>query len=228
MLAGAAILGLGGAAVSMAAGPALRVTSVVRADPSSGRLVRKLVAPAARAGEGSGLSAAGIFRSRTRIDRLVEEAARRHSVDPLLIRSVIEVESNYNPFATSPKGAEGLMQLIPSTARRFGVRNSFDPSENIDGGVRYLKYLQGLFQDDRLALAAYNAGEAAVTRHRRIPPYPETQDYVLRVGSKYGEMKRRVGLEAAEAKPGDSSQPELYRPVESYVDPQGRLHLRTR
>jgi len=147
-------------------------------------------------------------------------------VDPLLIHSVIQVESNYNPFALSPKGAEGLMQLIPGTARRFGVDNSFDPKQNIDAGVRYLKYLQDMFEDDRLTLAAYNAGEGAVVKHQWIPPYRETQEYVRRVGQKYEDLKKKAGGEAGSG-PVDATGTE-YRPVISFVDAEGRLHLRTR
>lgn len=222
-------MGLGAAGISAAAEPALKATSVVRADSSSGRLVRRLIVPAVRtrAADGSTRSLADIFRQRARVDDLVEEAARKHNVDPLLVHSVIQVESNYNPFAVSPKGAEGLMQLIPSTARRFGVKNAFNPSENIDAGVRYLKYLQGLFEDDRLALAAYNAGEGAVARYKWIPPYPETLDYVDRVGKKYGELKRDARQKAGTALPEGAEKPR-YRPLEAFIDSDGRLHLRTR
>src|SRR5581483_12304992 len=106
------------------------------------------------------------------------------------VDSVVQVESNYNPFAVSNKGALGLMQLMPATARRFGVENPFDPRQNIQGGVRYLKFLQDTFRDDRLAIAAYNAGEKAVTKYKGVPPYPETVSYVAKVGTKYGQRKR--------------------------------------
>ncbi len=126
---------------------------------------------------------------------------------------MIQVESNYNPYAVSPKGAQGLMQLMPETARRFGVRNTFDIKENIEGGVRYLKYLGTLFPEDpRLTIAAYNAGEGAVWKYgNSIPPYRETEQYVDRVGKRYGqarraaekkekkETKKPAGLETAQA-----------------------------
>jgi soluble lytic murein transglycosylase-like protein len=107
------------------------------------------------------------------VNELVANIARRHEVEPSLVDSVIRVESNYNPNAVSSAGAMGLMQLIPSTARRFGVNNTFHPEQNIEGGVRYLKYLMQLYKgDERLALAAYNAGEGAVASKaafRHIP-----------------------------------------------------------
>jgi soluble lytic murein transglycosylase-like protein len=176
-------------------------------------------------------SAQAALRARTEISKLVEQTARAHDVDPLLVHSMIRVESNYNPSAVSPKGAEGLMQLIPSTARMLGVSDSFDPGQNIEGGVKYLKYLQGVYKDDRLALAAYNAGPGAVDKYKSIPPYPETQNYVKQVGKEYG-----VALKAAAANPPEpavvsvetpQSTEEKHPQLEQFVDPDGRLHLRT-
>jgi soluble lytic murein transglycosylase-like protein len=114
---------------------------------------------------------------------LVEAVARETRLDPLLLHAVIATESAYNPVALSPKGAQGLMQLMPATARRYGVVNAYEPRHNILGGARYLADLLAMFdQDVQLALAAYNAGEQAVLRHgRRIPPYRETGAYVPRV-----------------------------------------------
>jgi len=112
----------------------------------------------------------------------IRAAAERYSLPEALISAVIRVESGFNPKAVSRKGARGLMQLMPSTANLLGVRNSFDPGENIDGGARHLRALVERFSYDvPLALAAYNAGEQAVVSYRGIPPYPETQDYVTRV-----------------------------------------------
>jgi hypothetical protein len=220
------------------------VRSVVRAD-AHGRLVRTVVvtprvtpyvqAKSAAAGSDEEAQLSG-QQEFAQLPALVEEAARRHDVDPLLVHSVIQVESNYNPYAVSPKGAQGLMQLMPATARRFGVRNSFDVKENIEGGVRYLKYLGTLFpQDPRLTIAAYNAGEGAVWKYgNNIPPYRETEQYVDRVGRKYGqarrttgksEKKKAAGLETAQA--AKPSQPEdSYAPVQAFIDSEGRLHLR--
>jgi len=113
---------------------------------------------------------------------LAGRIARLHAVDEGLVRAVIEVESRFDAFAVSPRGAMGLMQLMPKTAQRFAVSNPFDPVENIDGGVRYLKELLGRYEGRiPLALAAYNAGEEAVDRHRGIPPYRETRQYVTRI-----------------------------------------------
>jgi hypothetical protein len=117
----------------------------------------------------------------------IREAAARHGVPERLVSVLIRVESGFNPRAVSPKGARGLMQLMPGTASLLGVRNSFDPRENIDGGVRHLRGLLDRFPDSLpLALAAYNAGEQAVAHHRGIPPYPETQGYVARILSLLG------------------------------------------
>ena len=117
---------------------------------------------------------------------LIREAAERYRVDPRLVAAVIDVESGARPTVRSPKGAIGLMQLMPATAQRYGVRDArrlLDPAVNIDVGTRYLSDLLSLFEGSvELALAGYNAGETAVLRHRnRVPPYPETQEYVQRV-----------------------------------------------
>jgi soluble lytic murein transglycosylase-like protein len=111
---------------------------------------------------------------------LIEEAARHAQVNPALLRAVVAVESAFDPHAVSPKGAQGLMQLLPATARRYGVHRPFDPKDNLRGGASYIRDLLKRYGNDlELALAAYNAGEDAVDRHgRTIPPFPETQAYV--------------------------------------------------
>lgn len=232
--------------VTIPKGP-VHVRSVVRAS-ASGKLVRtvvvtpKLVTPGVetpRAGDSVPATSA-IPDSALTIPELVRSTAKKYEVDPLLVHSVIQVESNYNPYAVSPKGAQGIMQLMPGTARRFGVSNTFDPKENIEGGVRYLKYLQTLFPNDlRLAIAAYNAGEGAVWKHNnQIPPYPETEQYVHRVGLRYGQAKKQAPvvteppqLTASAAQPEKSEPaappPPSYSPVRYSYDASGNIYLRT-
>jgi soluble lytic murein transglycosylase-like protein len=111
---------------------------------------------------------------------IIDRVSAAHNVDARLVRAMISVESGYQERARSPKGAMGLMQLMPATARRFNVTDPYNPQANIEGGIRYLRTLLDRFPE-RLALAAYNAGEAAVDRFRGIPPYAETRDYVTRV-----------------------------------------------
>ncbi|HVQ76748.1 MAG TPA: lytic transglycosylase domain-containing protein [Candidatus Binatia bacterium] len=113
---------------------------------------------------------------------VIREVAERHGISVSLVESVIRVESGFNAGAVSPKGARGLMQLMPATAAMLGVRNAFDPRENIEGGVRHLRYLLERYPGNLpLVLAAYNAGEGAVSQYGGVPPYPETQQYVRKV-----------------------------------------------
>jgi soluble lytic murein transglycosylase-like protein len=120
------------------------------------------------------------------IDAAITMAAARHNVDPNLVRAVVKVESNFNPNAVSRKGAMGLMQLMPSTARQLKVQNPFDPEQNVDAGVRHLKQLLESYGGDvKLTLAAYNAGSGAVARSAGIPRYAETQNYVRRITNLY-------------------------------------------
>ena len=137
--------------------------------------------------------------NRERIAEMVREVSKRYSVDPVLIHAVIETESNWNPTAVSSRGASGLMQLIPGTAQQMGVTNVFDPKQNIDGGVHYLRTLLERYNGDLdKALAAYNAGPGAVDRAGGIPRYRETQDYVRKVTNSYnhpgsGRMATALG-----------------------------------
>lgn len=206
-----------------------RITSVVRVDARTGRLVRVMDVSRAK---GPGVPAVP-DEAVSRVSGLVEETARNYGVDPLLVKSVIQTESAFRPTALSNKGAQGLMQLMPATARRFGVNDSFDPKENIEGGVKYLKYLQDLFQDDRLAIAAYNAGEGAVTKYNGVPPYKETTAYVEKVAKSYASSKdaaAKLSGVAPKAVPdsADSEQQEERHPsLKAYVDSQGHLHMTT-
>lgn len=124
-------------------------------------------------------------------DRFIVESATRNGVDPILLYAIMHRESSFHRMAVSPKGARGLMQLMPGTAARFGVSNIFDPRQNIEGGARYVRFLLDTFDGDvRLALAGYNAGEGAVMRYgNRVPPYSETQEYVRRISERYALMR---------------------------------------
>ncbi|MGC2764884.1 MAG: lytic transglycosylase domain-containing protein [Candidatus Acidiferrum sp.] len=148
------------------------------------------------------------------VEKLVREAAERHRVDPALVRAVIETESNWNPSAVSRKGALGLMQLIPTTAQRFGVNDAFSPKQNVDAGVKYLKTLLERYNGNLdLALAAYNAGEGAVDRAHGVPAFRETRNYVQRVQEAY-------------YRPGSGRLENAYtrtNPIHRVVDPNGRI-----
>ncbi len=136
---------------------------------------------------------------RTKYDPVIERYADRYGVDPVLVRAVIQVESDFNPHCVSHKGARGLMQLMPGTARRYGVARIHDPEENIRGGIHYLADLLQMFSNDLTrVLAAYNAGENAVARYGGIPPYEETSTYVQRAltvyyGRPYGHAMSFAG-----------------------------------
>ena len=206
--------------------PASHLASVVKVDARSGRLVRTAAMASASGRVVAGTQAWSELA--TALDDFVRQTAERYQVDPLLVRSVIQAESNYNPAAVSAKGAQGLMQLMPQTARRFDVKNSFSPWENIDGGVRYLKYLLDLYgkreSPETLALAAYNAGEGAVLKHGGVPPYQETTDYVRKVAKNWKDARAEADRLAAPPPPEAAA----YRPVEHYTDARGVLHIRTR
>jgi len=151
----------------------------------------------------------------------IQDAATRHGVDVELIKAIIQVESNYNPMAVSSKGCKGLMQLHPDTAKRFGVQNIFDPAENIEGGVKFLKFLLEYFKNDTSkVLAGYNAGENAVTRYKGIPPYRETKDYVKKVEALYQSAEL---LQSALPEPTERVRKRVYR----VVKPDGNILFTT-
>ena len=131
-------------------------------------------------------------RSKNSFDNIIRQAAQTHGVSEGLIKAVMHTESGFNSNARSPVGAQGLMQLMPATARRFNVSNSLDPQQNIFGGAKYLSWLMKRFNGNtNLALAAYNAGEGNVDKYGGIPPFRETQDYVRRVTSRYNNLYAR-------------------------------------
>jgi soluble lytic murein transglycosylase-like protein len=208
-----------GVAAAVLEGAGAPSVSVVRADPRTGRLVRTVV-PQRPPG------AAGVPGIAETVDRI----ARQNQLSPRLVHSVIQAESNYDPNAVSPKGAQGLMQLIPATARRFGVANVFDPADNIQGGARYLKHLLELYKgDEALALAAYNAGEGAVSRYGGVPPFPETQGYVAKVRRRLaGDTEPRTPVTEPPSAPltdvRGSVAEVVYNPIREVMDSNGRIY----
>jgi soluble lytic murein transglycosylase-like protein len=152
-------------------------------------------------------------------DPIINKYANHYSLDPTLIKSIIETESGFNPKAISPKGARGLMQLMPATAQRLGVSNSFDPEDNIRGGVKHFRSLMDNFNNDlKLSLAAYNAGENRVQRLGRIPEIKETRDYVKSITSRLEKIDTNPPAEAA-------AEEAIHPPAYRFVDGSGILHL---
>ena len=199
------------------------MTTVVRADVRTGRLVRNvLMEPKA---------AVVSTEMKAMIDRIADE----QGVESQLVHSVIRAESNYNAGAVSPKGAQGIMQLIPSTARRFGVSNTFDPKENIEGGVKYLRFLLDYYRGDYAkAIAAYNAGESAVDKYNGVPPFAETQNYVSQVArnlSAARNLKAARDVEpspvALAAKSVSDNYREPARPIQTSTGSDGLIYYRT-
>jgi hypothetical protein len=184
-------------------------------DRVDGRSARLLVtfdpgsdgAPSVRAPTPTRSKTTGRRATDPALDVIVFKAAGAHRLDPALIHAVIAAESGYSPTAVSRKGAQGLMQLMPATARDYGVTNPFDPRQNVNAGAQHLRRLLDTFgQDTTLALAAYNAGEGAVMRHGgRVPPFGETQAYVPRVLQRYASL--RQGPLAHAAMPASNSAP---------------------
>lgn len=154
-------------------------------------------------GYSSSLSGKGSY------DHIIEKIAHKYDLPSELIHSIIKAESNYDPYAVSSKGAAGLMQLMPKTAEQYGVKDRFDPVENIEGGTKYLKDLIKIYdQNLELILAAYNAGQEAIKRYQGIPPYPETINYIEKVKSAYGRRDLQTRTR-----------------IYTYYDKEGRLVL---
>jgi soluble lytic murein transglycosylase-like protein len=209
-----------------------RYSSVVRPDLRTGKLVRSVVVISKPVNEQRVQE--NVVRARVvnasdpaqppaaleNINEAVQRIAAEHSLPPQLIHSVIKVESNYNPYAVSNKGALGMMQLIPETARRFGVTDVFNPVDNIRGGAKYLRYLLDLYSwNYPLALAAYNAGEAAVAKYGGIPPYTETQNYVLLVRKELEAARKNAAAKPVAAAP-QPEEPKETGPAHIVLEPQ--------
>jgi hypothetical protein len=208
-----------------------RVTTVVRADEKTGHLVRSAVVKPveispAPAGIPAPVTAETVPAGMPDLIRLIDRIASEQGVEDSLVHSVIRAESNYNPHAVSPKGAQGMMQLIPSTARRFGVNNAFDVRENVLGGVKYLKFLLDYYNNDYVrAIAAYNAGEGAVDKYKGVPPFSETREYLYRVAQNLKAARARHTAPVETAAAGGSA--ETYRRIETSVGSDGKIYFRT-
>lgn len=188
--------------------PAIHRFAPLKSDGSSSRRTTPEQSAASR-----NMSLVG-GHSKEYLERLVRETASRHRIDPALVKAVVETESSWNPRAISNRGAVGLMQLIPGTAARMGVGNAFDPQENLEGGVRYLRTLLERYNGDlHLSLAAYNAGERAVDRAGGVPRYRETRNYVQKITDSY-------------FRPGSDRQPQAFdapRRIYRLTDERGRV-----
>jgi soluble lytic murein transglycosylase-like protein len=208
--------------------PQGHITTTVRADAKTGRLVRStVVPPLAVQPLPSQLRAVSTKPASPQLDEMIDSIADAQGVENHLVHSVIRAESDYNANAVSPKGAQGLMQLIPATARRFGVANAFDVKENIEGGVRYLRFLLDYYQGDYpKAIAAYNAGEGAVDKYHGIPPFAETQNYVFRVARNLRAARQTVRPALASTR-APVLNAETTRPIKASAGPDGRIYYRT-
>ena len=221
-----------------------RTTITVKADARTGRLVRSVVVSPkilsvvepASIGTISSAPTPNFPITAETLTQMIDEIAERNQVEPSLVHSVIKAESNYNPTALSPKGAQGLMQLIPSTARRFGVSNSFNVQENVEGGVKYLKFLIDLYHNDyKKVIAAYNAGEGAVSKYGGIPPYSETITYVYRVAKNLKTARQYAELRTAERKLAPAPMPpaettkagEEVHPIVAVTGDDGKIYYKT-
>lgn len=233
------------------------IAPIVKTKPASKKLVHKTVQSkmtvsvtdglalkdTARATEynkltmGSAAGMKGFTTGDGRYDTYIVDSSRRYNIDPLLIYAQMHQESSFKLRATSHKGASGLMQLMPGTARRFGVTDIYDPKQNIDAGIKYMRWLLDHFnQDVVLALAGYNAGEGAVMKYGyQVPPYRETQEYVRRITGRYNEIsnpsyirsiKKVSNAQAARLESKVSRPLSVYEPMAVAIKlPDGRMRL---
>jgi len=222
---------------------ALKSSKRLKLTARTSAVVPASVAPsAAEAAPAPAMSAAvaksldGFSTGDAKVDSLIVESGRRNGVDPVLLYAIMHRESAFKRRALSHKGASGLMQLMPPTARRFGVTNIWDPAQNIEGGARYMRVLLDMFGGDvRLALAGYNAGEGAVLKYgRNVPPYSETREYVRRITERYAMMRdpataRRAPVvsrtQIARLKAAEQVAPVYETHVYAVRTPDGRLRL---
>ncbi|HEY2867659.1 MAG TPA: lytic transglycosylase domain-containing protein [Pyrinomonadaceae bacterium] len=212
------------------------VKKTVQATPSLS-VSQGLATPVTRFAMGSNIGLKGFTTGDAAVDSYIVDSARRYAIDPLLIYSQMHQESTFKQRAISPKGARGLMQLMPDTARRMGVANIYDAKQNIEGGVKYMRFLLDMFGGDvNLALAGYNAGENAVMKYgNQIPPYRETLEYVRRISGRYNmisdpqyiQSARRVSGEVASKLEQKKTRPlTVFEPgVVTIRLPDGRLTL---
>ena len=197
--------------------PCLRAAQIATITGPSGQAVYVNTNPSDAPSDSA--QAGAIATSPAEIGSIIDRVSSHYQIDPKLVHAMIRVESNYDPSAVSSKGAMGLMQLIPATAHRFGVQNPFDPSQNVQGGVSYLKYLLNLFGGNLpLSLAAYNAGEERVIRSGGIPAIPETEHYVRAITHLYNSKNAGAAVTTAPA----AAQ---ITPIVRYVDSQGVIHF---
>lgn len=215
-----------------------KTVSVRNVQSVSEGLATREAAPVGRStlAMGSGTHLKGFTTGNLLHDSYIVDSSRRYGIDPLLIYSQMHQESSFKITATSNKGASGLMQLMPATARRFGVTKIYDPQQNIDAGVKYMRWLLDTFRGDVvLALAGYNAGEGAVMKYGwNVPPYRETQEYVRRIMSRYNSISdpryvssaRRISGDAAKLGQKDSRPLTVYEPDALPVRlPDGKMML---
>ncbi|HVW87384.1 MAG TPA: lytic transglycosylase domain-containing protein [Bryobacteraceae bacterium] len=214
-------------AIAASAGHGSRAESVVRADEKTGHLVRATVArPRAAVAQLNESGRSLAVADQADLLQMIDRVAAEQGVESSLVHSVIRAESNYNAEAVSAKGAQGIMQLIPSTAKRFGVDDAFDPQANVEAGVKYLKFLLDYYHDDYVrAIAAYNAGEGAVDKYKGIPPYRETLNYVYQVAKNL--KAARAKQSAARTVTASNAPAETYKRIETSVGSDGRIYYRT-